>query len=82
MFGLRADAAAGRLVWDVRLLEEHGVENYPFAGSGTLSLLCLARSSAGERPVIEAKSDIPLELVVRWEGGEETHHLVPSPPAA
>jgi hypothetical protein len=71
VFGLRADAPNDRLLWDVRLLESHGVRGYPFSGHGVLDLSCAARSSAREEPQIEARSTIPLELVIRWEGGEK-----------
>ena len=72
VFGLRADALSGRLLWDVQLLESHGVHGYLFDRDGVLDLSCAARSSAGEEPQIEARSTIPLELVIRWEGGEKT----------
>ena len=71
VLGLRADAPGGRLLWDVRLLEGHGVSRYPFGRHGVLDLSCAARGSAGEEPRIEARSTVPLELVVRWEGGEK-----------
>jgi hypothetical protein len=38
VLGLRADAPNGRLLWDVRLLEEHGVLRYPFGREGVLDL--------------------------------------------
>jgi hypothetical protein len=72
VFGLRADAPSGRLLWDVRLLESHGVRRYPFGKDGVLDLSCVPRDSAGEEPEIQVRSTIPLELVVRWEGGEKT----------
>jgi hypothetical protein len=72
VMGLRADAPSGRLLWDVRLLERHGVNNYPFGKNGVLDLSCAARSSAAQEPEVEIGSTIPLELVVRWEGGEKT----------
>jgi glycogen debranching enzyme len=72
VFGLRADTLFGRLLWDVRLLERHGVHGYPFGRDGVLDLSCVARDSAGDEPQIEARSTVPLELVVRWEGGEKT----------
>jgi glycogen debranching enzyme len=77
VFGLRSDVSASKLVWDVRILEEHGVALYPFGNEGLLDLTCESRSSANEKPVIYAKSNIPIELLIRWEGGEETIHLKP-----
>ncbi|MGH3109275.1 MAG: trehalase family glycosidase, partial [Rubrobacter sp.] len=72
MMGLRADAPSGRLLWDVRLLEKHGVHDYPFGKDGVLDLSCAARDTAGEEPRIEARSTVPLELVIRWENGEKS----------
>jgi hypothetical protein len=72
VFGLRADAPAGRLLWDVRLLENHGIRGYPFGGDGVLDLSCAARSTAAEEPEIQASSTVPLELKIRWSGGEKT----------
>jgi hypothetical protein len=72
VFGLRADAPSGRLLWDVRLMEGHGVSRYPFGRDGVLDLSCAARGSTGEEPRIEVRSTVPLELVIRWDGGERT----------
>ena len=72
VFGLRADAPSGRLLWDVRLLENHGVHRYPFGRDGVLDLSCAARNSATEEPEIQVRSTVPLELVIRWDGGERT----------
>jgi glycogen debranching enzyme len=72
VMGLRADAPKGRLQWDVRLLERHGVNGYPFGREGVLDLSCATRSSAEEEPEIHARSTIPLELAIRWDGGEKT----------
>jgi glycogen debranching enzyme len=72
VFGLRADAPSGRLLWDVRLLESHGVHDYPFGRDGVLDLSCATRSSATQEPKIQVSSTVPLELVIRWEGGERT----------
>lgn len=72
VFGLRPDVEQARLLWDVRLLEEHGVRQYPFGGEGLLDLYCAARTSPAEEPTIRASANIPLELVIRWEGGSKS----------
>jgi len=71
VFGLQQDVPAHTLVWDVRLLDEHGVAGYPFGAQGVLDLKCHARESAQHRPVIEARSTVPVRLKVRWAGGED-----------
>ena len=70
VFGLQPDAPAHALTWDVRLLDEHGVRQYPFGAKGLLDLKCFARESALEKPTIEIRSNIPIKLRVHWAGGE------------
>jgi hypothetical protein len=71
LMGLRADVPNDLLLWDVRLLKSHGVRDYPFGRDGVLDLSCAARSSAREEPEITVRSTVPLQLVVRWDGGEK-----------
>jgi hypothetical protein len=71
VFGLQPDVPAHTLLWDARLLEAHGVTGYPFGTQGLLDLKCAARQSVLEKPVIEAHSNVPVRLKVRWGGGEE-----------
>jgi len=78
VFGLRADVRRNRLVWDVNLLEAHGVTGYPFGRKGLLTLRCAARASADKRPRLEVESNVPLKLEVRWPGGKEVVR-VPAP---
>lgn len=75
VFGLRPDVPAGRLVWDVRLTEAHGVDEYPFGVSGTLSLKVGARAKTTEEPRVDIRSTLPLEVEVRWDGGRRTIHV-------
>lgn len=70
VFGLQPDVPNHTLVWDVRLLDEHGVENYPFGAKGVLDLKCYARDSVLEKPLIEIRSNVSVKLKVRWAGGE------------
>jgi hypothetical protein len=75
VFGIRADVPDSRLVWDVRLLEGHGVRRYPFGAGGVIDLACAPRASATEEPRVEAASTSGLYLVVRWDGGEKVLRL-------
>jgi hypothetical protein len=75
VLGLRPDVGHSRLLWDVRLTEEHGVYRYPFGTNGLLDLTCQARASTSSKPQIRAAATVPLELVVRWDGGSETLSL-------
>jgi glycogen debranching enzyme len=75
VFGLRPDVPARRLLWDIRLLEGHGVARYPFGKAGLLELACEGRGSAAERPRIRARSNMRLTLEIRWQGGRELRQL-------
>jgi glycogen debranching enzyme len=70
VFGLQPDVPNHTLVWDVRLLDEHGVEAYPFGSKGVIDLKCYARESALEKPVVEIRSTVPVRLKIHWAGGE------------
>lgn len=77
VFGLRPDFERGLLTWDVRLLDDHGVTQYPFGREGLLDLKCLRRRSQSEKPIIEAVSNVALDMHVLWDGGREVLHLEP-----
>ncbi len=71
-FGLRPiDARAGKLLWDVRLIDEIGVDNYPLGPNTMLSLHCAARQSESDEPVINIQSTHPVEVEIRWKGGRK-----------
>lgn len=70
VFGLQPDAPNHTLLWDVRLLDEHGVEGYPFGSKGVLDLKCSGRESALEKPLIEVRSSVPVKVKIHWAGGE------------
>ena len=72
VFGLRAGVDRNELVWDVRLLEEHGVDRYPFRADAVMDLRCAKRSSPDEEPVIHAITTQPVTLRVEWAGGSKT----------
>jgi hypothetical protein len=67
VFGIRPSAREHRIVWDIRLTEKHGVENYPL-GKASLDLLCEKRESTEEEPVITAYCNEPIEIEVRYAG--------------
>jgi len=69
VFGIHPDAANSRLTWNIRLLEAHGVRQYPFGKSGMLDIKCAARSNPREKPEVNVISNTPLVLDVFWEGG-------------
>ncbi|MEX0777942.1 MAG: trehalase family glycosidase [Phycisphaeraceae bacterium] len=79
VFGLRPQAQHHRLVWDLRLLEEHSVQRYPIGAGGLLDLHCQARTSPADEPIVQASSNITLELELRWPGGRQVRQLTRQP---
>jgi Trehalase len=71
VFGLRADAPARRLLWDVRLTHSHGVRRYPLGGDISIDLECPARRTPADPPRVQARANAPIELEVRWAGGSK-----------
>jgi len=69
VFGLRPDAPARRLRWDLRLTEAHGVRRYPLGPNVSIDLHCPARRASSDPPRIEAQASAPVELEIRWAGG-------------
>jgi hypothetical protein len=77
IFGIRPDARNNRIGWDIRLTEKHGILRYPFGEKGWVQLTCEHRGSQSEEPVIRVISDIPLTLIVKWQGGSKTVSVRP-----
>jgi len=69
VFGLRPDAPARRLLWDVRLTDAHGVRRYPLGPDVSIDLSCAARRAPADPPHVEATATHPVEVEVRWAGG-------------
>lgn len=72
VFGIRPDVPNHQLVWDVRRLETHGVDNYPWAAAHHVNLHCAARRSPEEEPVITVSSSTPIDVVIQWAGHTKT----------
>ena len=75
IFGLRAEAHNNLLVWDVRRLEAHGVNNYPFGMAGTLDINCEDRRSESDEPKITIRSNIPLDVMLKWDDSTQSKTL-------
>ena len=76
VFGIKPNADKKKIVWDVNLLEKHGVERYPFGTEGELTLLCEARTDANQKPQITLISNVPVELEVLWGEGEKKQSMI------
>jgi glycogen debranching enzyme len=77
VFGIRPDTANGLLRWDIRLMDEHGVKQYPYGNTGVLDLHCEARASTTDTPLISVTSSIKVKLLVTWESGQRVIELQP-----
>jgi hypothetical protein len=77
VIGLRPQdyAATAALTWDIRLLDGHGVQRYPFGKDGWLDLYCAPRSAETERPEITARANRPVQLNICWNDGTENLQL-------
>jgi len=75
VFGLRPEAAARRLLWDVRLTEAHGVKRYPLGADVSIDLACSARRAPTDPPRIEATASAPVDLEIRWASGSRVMRL-------
>jgi hypothetical protein len=68
--GLRADAIANRITWDIRSAQRLGVERFWFGGK-TVSFVCEGADAAGAR-TITIESDGAFRLTVNWNGKSKT----------
>jgi len=68
--GIRTDALANRITWDIRSPARVGVERFWFGGK-TVSLLCDKADAAGVRTVM-VKSDGAFDLAITLQGRTRT----------
>ena len=78
ILGLEPDPSRRRLVWNLRTVDELGVQRYPFGSSGSVDLLVKARTHPEQPPELVATSTEPLELELVWAGGRRTEQLTPT----
>ncbi|NQU10900.1 hypothetical protein HQ590_08930 [bacterium] len=76
VLGIDVDAPARKLVWDVRLTEEHGIDNLGF-GDGRVALRCARRASPRARARVEVRSDVDLTVMIRCAGRKRTARVRP-----
>lgn len=77
ILGLDPDPAARRLTWNLRTVDEIGVQRYPFGSTGSVDLRVEARTDPRQAPVLIASTNEPLELELIWAGGRRIEELVP-----
>ncbi len=72
VFGIRADVPDNIIVWDIRLTDEFGVDQYPFGRNGVVNLQCRKRKNPADEPQVKISSDVPFILKLIWAGGSKT----------
>ena len=71
VFGIRPFAAEEKIVWDIRLKDEHGIKNYPL-NDLTVDLLCEERTSELDEPNIIAICEKPIEIEIHYSNKSKT----------
>jgi hypothetical protein len=71
VFGIRPDVPEETIVWDMRLLDEHGIKNYPFGKDGLVNLICKQREKVTDKPQITVSSNVAFKLKLIWAGGSK-----------
>ena len=71
VIGIQASVSQNRIVWRVNRTERHGILKYPFGTEHTIDLVCEARDSVSDEPQITVKSNLPIEVLVIWDGKEK-----------
>lgn len=70
LFGIRPDAYHKKITWYIRRTERHGIEQYPL-GDVTVNLICEARASEAEKPVVHVEADSHVTVEIIWNGQSE-----------
>jgi hypothetical protein len=78
ILGIKANVPEKTIFWNISLTDAHGVDKYPFGKEGVVSLKCLKRNSSEDIPLFEAKSNVPLKLVVTWNNETKKCNLEPN----
>lgn len=78
IFGVRPNVPENVIVWDVRLLDEFGIKQYPYKHHGLIDLWCGKRKSKFDMPNIKIKSNVSFDLKLIWNGGSKLIHIQPS----
>ena len=70
ILGIKSDYSEGKIEWDVRHLEEHGIARYPFGPDGCITLMADGRKRDSQPPVIHVETNVPFDLIVTWGDDE------------
>jgi hypothetical protein len=74
VMGLRPDGADNTLIWELRRIDQHGVENLKL-GKSTVSVICEERENKNAPANIVVVCDLPFHLKVIHPLGEKSFKL-------
>lgn len=77
LLGLEIDAPAGRITWDIRLTDEHGIRALPLGNVGVADLFCRGREDGDAPASVTIKSDLPLEVELLCAGRKQVIGCTP-----
>jgi hypothetical protein len=77
VFGIQSDFANKMVEWDVRLLDEFGVTNYPFGKNGSINFLCKKRKKLTDVPSVVISSNVACTVKLTWAGGSKIIEVFP-----
>lgn len=75
VLGIKADSENNRIIWDINHTEKHGIKQYPFGNEHIVDLVCEARNSPTDEPVVNIKSNKPIDIVLKWNGNTKKVHI-------
>lgn len=76
VFGIRPFAKEKKIVWHIRLTEEHGIRDYPL-GDTILNLHCAARQSEDEEPTVTITASSPVTVELHYGNTVKTLTVTP-----
>lgn len=75
VFGIHIDAQNKTVHWYISMTDRHGIEKMPIFNNGTLSVICDTFDGDSGFPVIIAKSNTQLTLVVHYKNIQRKYLL-------
>jgi len=75
VFGLRRGVKNDELIWDIRLLEKHGIKKYPFDKENVIDIVCDGRKNQEDEPKISITSKLPFKIVMKWKGNKKVMNI-------
>ena len=75
IFGIRSDVPNQTIVWDIRLTDEFGINQYPFGKKGIINFYCQKRNYATDEPLVKINSNVPFRIKIIWSGGSKIRDI-------